>query len=75
MVRSNLDRIEAAGMNIEVKQIEPKLLGVRVSEEEIMAFLADRRTVSVPLAWSWRLVWIKRSYSTEKIVFERQQGV
>lgn len=42
-------------MNIAVKQIEPKLLDVRVSEEEIIAFLADGRTVSVPLVWSWRL--------------------
>ena len=42
-------------MNIAVKQIEPRLLDVRVSEEEIIAFLADGRTVSVPLAWSWRL--------------------
>lgn len=30
-------------------------LDVRVSEEEIIVFLADGRTVSVPLAWSWRL--------------------
>ena len=42
-------------MNIAVKQIEPKLLDVRVSEEEIIAFLADGRTVNVPLVWSWRL--------------------
>jgi len=40
---------------IKDKQIEPKLLDVRVSEEEIIAFLADGRTVSVPLVWSWRL--------------------
>jgi len=42
-------------MNIAVKQIEPKLLDVQVSEEEIIAFLADGRTVTVPLVWSWRL--------------------
>ncbi len=42
-------------MNIAIKQIEARLLDVRVSEEEIIAFLADGRTVSVPLAWSWRL--------------------
>ena len=42
-------------MNIALKQIEPRLLDVRVSEEEIIVFLADGRTVSVPLAWSWRL--------------------
>ena len=42
-------------MNIAVNQIEPRLLDVRVSEEEVIVFLADGRTVSVPLAWSWRL--------------------
>ena len=42
-------------MNIATKQIEPRLLDVRVSEEEIIVFLADGRTVSVPLVWSWRL--------------------
>ncbi len=38
-----------------VKQIEPRLLDVRVSEEEITVSLADGRTISVPLTWSWRL--------------------
>ena len=42
-------------MNIAINQIEPRLLDVRVSEDEIIVFLADGRTVSVPLAWSWRL--------------------
>ena len=42
------------GMNIAINQIEPRLLDVRVSEEEIIVFLADGRTVSVSLAWSWR---------------------
>jgi hypothetical protein len=42
-------------MNIAIDRIEPRLLDVRVSEEEIIVFLADGRTVSVPLAWSWRL--------------------
>jgi hypothetical protein len=28
---------------------------VSVSEDEITAVLSDGRTISVPLAWSWRL--------------------
>jgi len=28
---------------------------VRVTENEIIAYLADGRVISVPLAWSWRL--------------------
>ena len=42
-------------MNIAVRAIEPKLLSVQISEDEITAFLVDGRTISVPIAWSWRL--------------------
>ena len=42
-------------MNIVVKEIEPRVLSVQVSEDEISAFLLDGRRISVPLAWSWRL--------------------
>ncbi|MCJ7687221.1 MAG: DUF2442 domain-containing protein [Desulfobacteraceae bacterium] len=42
-------------MNIAVKEIEPRVLDVLVSEDEISAFLVDGRRISVPLAWSWRL--------------------
>ena len=42
-------------MNIAVKEIEPRVLNVQVSEDEISAFLVDGRRISVPLAWSWRL--------------------
>jgi hypothetical protein len=34
---------------------EPRIVGVKVTSDEIVARLADGRTVSVPLAWSWRL--------------------
>ncbi|MBD0320010.1 MAG: DUF2442 domain-containing protein [Gemmatimonadetes bacterium] len=30
-------------------------MGIRVTDESITAELADGRTISVPLAWSWRL--------------------
>jgi len=42
-------------MNIAVSEIEPRVLNVQVSEDEISAFLVDGRRISVPLAWSWRL--------------------
>jgi len=42
-------------MNIAVSEIEPRVLNVQVSENEISAFLVDGRRISVPLAWSWRL--------------------
>ena len=41
-------------MNIAANS-EPRILGVELTEDEIIAHLADGRTISVPLAWSWRL--------------------
>jgi len=43
------------GMNIAVNIVEPRLAGIKVTEDEITAFLVDGRVVSVPMAWSWRL--------------------
>jgi len=34
---------------------EPRILAMRITEELIIAELVDGRTISVPLAWSWRL--------------------
>jgi len=34
---------------------EPSITTVKVTEDVIIAELADGRTISVPLAWSWRL--------------------
>jgi hypothetical protein len=34
---------------------EPLIVDVEVTDELITANLADGRTISVPLAWSWRL--------------------
>jgi len=34
---------------------EPRIVRVEITDEAITATLADGRTVSVPLAWSWRL--------------------
>ena len=34
---------------------EPRVTGVEVTDTLIVAHLADGRTISVPLAWSWRL--------------------
>ncbi len=33
----------------------PAIQAVSITNEEIIARLADGRTISVPLAWSWRL--------------------
>jgi hypothetical protein len=34
---------------------EPLIREMQVTDEEIIAHLVDGRTISVPLAWSWRL--------------------
>jgi hypothetical protein len=34
---------------------EPRIVSLDVTADSISAELADGRTVSVPLAWSWRL--------------------
>ena len=41
-------------MNI-VASTEPIVQDVQVTDDEIIAHLADGRVISVPLAWSWRL--------------------
>ena len=41
-------------MNIAVES-DPRIMSLKVTSKEIIAALADGRTVSVPLAWSWRL--------------------
>ncbi len=38
-----------------VEMGQPRILAIRVSEDAIVADLADGRVVSVPLTWSWRL--------------------
>ena len=37
------------------QNVEPRIQSVSVSDDLISAQLLDGRTISVPLAWSWRL--------------------
>jgi hypothetical protein len=38
-----------------VASSDPRIVDLKVTAEAIVAGLADGRTISVPLAWSWRL--------------------
>ena len=38
-----------------VANSEPRIVAIEATEDSITARLADGRTISVPLAWSWRL--------------------
>jgi hypothetical protein len=42
-------------MNTVLNLIEPRLIQVQITEDEVIGFLEDGRTISVPLVWSWRL--------------------
>jgi hypothetical protein len=42
-------------MNIAVQIQEVRIKSISVAEDTITAQLVDGRTISVPLAWSWRL--------------------
>jgi len=42
-------------MNTAADVYEPRLQALEVTDDEIIARLIDGRTISVPLAWSWRL--------------------
>lgn len=42
-------------MSTTARVVEPKIAELRVTESEITAHLVDGRTISVPLAWLWRL--------------------
>jgi len=33
----------------------PRIIEMRITDDSIVAHLADGRVISVPLAWSWRL--------------------
>ncbi len=41
-------------MNI-VENSEPRMMALHVTEDLIIAELEDGRTISIPIAWSWRL--------------------
>jgi len=42
-------------MNTVINNIEPRIKHIEVTEDSIIANLEDGRSISVPLAWSWRL--------------------
>ncbi len=39
-------------MRIAAKIVDPRILTIEVTDDEIVAHLVDGRTISVPLVWS-----------------------
>ena len=54
---------------------DPRIQDVRVTEDEIIAHLADGRVISVPLAWSWRLAEARPKQRTNFRLIGSGQGV
>ena len=58
-----------------VNNIEPRIKEIRVTENTITADLVDGRTISVPLAWSWRLSDATPEQRTNYEIIGDGQGV
>jgi hypothetical protein len=54
---------------------DPVIREVRVTEDEIVACLADGRIISVPLAWSWRLAEATRAQRAKFRLIGAGQGI
>ncbi|MDE3088862.1 MAG: DUF2442 domain-containing protein [Chloroflexota bacterium] len=61
-------------MNIAAND-NPRITDVKVTDESIIAYLADGRTISVPLAWSWRLSEATPSQRNHFEVIGTGQGI
>ena len=42
-------------MSTVANSVEPRVMSIEVTDDEILAHLVDGRTISVPLVWSWRV--------------------
>ena len=62
-------------MNIAANLIEPKIKNIRVTEDEITAYLMDGRTISVPLIWSWRLLDATQDQRARFEIIGNGQGI
>lgn len=54
---------------------DPRMLTVEVTDDLITAHLADGRTISVPLVWSWRLSNATREQRQHFEIIGTGQGV
>ena len=58
-----------------VVSAEARIREVKVTDEEITAYLRDGRVISVPLAWSWRLSEATPAQRTNFEIVGDGQGV
>ncbi len=58
-----------------VMRTEPRIASIGITNEEIIARLVDGRTISVPLAWSWRLSEATEEERTNFEIIGDGQGI
>jgi hypothetical protein len=54
---------------------DPRIVAVAVTDDEIRATLADGRSISVPLVWSWRLAGATPSQRQNYEIIGSGQGI
>ncbi|HEV3278976.1 MAG TPA: DUF2442 domain-containing protein [Terriglobia bacterium] len=54
---------------------EPRVKSVNVTDEAVVAHLADGRIVGVPLAWSWRLMDATPEQRAHREIIGDGQGI
>ena len=54
---------------------DPRIIAFEVTDDSIAAQLADGRTITVPLAWSWRLADATPSQRNRFEIFGGGEGV
>jgi hypothetical protein len=54
---------------------EPGIIALEVTEDALVAQLADGRSISVPLAWSWRLANATAAQRTRFEIIGTGEGV
>lgn len=54
---------------------EPRIVAIDVTDDEIIAQLADGRRISVPLVWSWRLANASREQRANYEILGSGEGV
>lgn len=62
------------GMNTVVRT-ETLIQDIQITEDTITAFLTDGRTISVPLAWSWRLSEATPEQREDYVIIGDGEGV
>lgn len=65
LIEANILPIMEHGMSTAAKVVDPRVMTIEVTDDEIVAHLVDGRTIIVPLVWSWRLTdatWEQRQH-------------